>query len=214
VENALRLGIRLIDAEAANVAFGDALERLGAGVFLVDGVGRVLFRNPAAQELLGDRLLIAGDRLTARFASDRDALKSAIDLAVEGGHQDLMQEPRPVLLQGDSEQYLAVYVLPAAAGAGHPIARLMSGVRAIIVVTTSNAGQPADPAIVRDLLGLTLGEARVAALVGAGLSPREAATQLGVTEETVRTTLKRVFSKVGVSRQSELAALLTRLVLR
>jgi len=39
-------------------------------------------------------------------------------------------------------------------------------------------------------------------------------TCLGITEETARTALKRVFAKVGVSRQSELAALLTKLVLR
>ena len=53
-----------------------------------------------------------------------------------------------------------------------------------------------------------------AALVGSGLAPREAATRLGIGEETARTALKRVFSKVGVSRQSELTALLTKLVLR
>jgi DNA-binding CsgD family transcriptional regulator len=73
---------------------------------------------------------------------------------------------------------------------------------------------PADPALVRDVLGLTLGEARVAALVGSGLSPRDASEKLGIMEETARTALKRVFSKVGISRQSELSALLTKLVLR
>jgi DNA-binding CsgD family transcriptional regulator len=67
---------------------------------------------------------------------------------------------------------------------------------------------------VRDLLGVTLGEARVASLVSAGLTTREAGLKMGVTEETARTVLKRVYSKVGISKQSELAALLTRLVLR
>lgn len=70
------------------------------------------------------------------------------------------------------------------------------------------------PNYLRDVLGLTLGEARIAALVGSGLSPRESAEKLGITEETARTVLKRVFSKTGVSRQSELVALLTKLVLR
>lgn len=83
-----------------------------------------------------------------------------------------------------------------------------------MLVIEPESGEPADPAIVRDVLGLTLTEARVAALVGSGLPPRTAAEKLGITEETARTALKRVFSKVGVSRQSELTALLTRLVLR
>jgi DNA-binding CsgD family transcriptional regulator len=83
-----------------------------------------------------------------------------------------------------------------------------------VLAIQPEADGPADPAQVRDLLGLTLGEARVAALVGSGLAPREAAARLGIGEETARTALKRVFSKVGVSRQSELTALLTKLVLR
>jgi DNA-binding CsgD family transcriptional regulator len=54
----------------------------------------------------------------------------------------------------------------------------------------------------------------VASLVASGLPPRDAAERLGITEGTARTALKRVFNKVGVSRQSELATLLTKLVLR
>jgi DNA-binding CsgD family transcriptional regulator len=61
---------------------------------------------------------------------------------------------------------------------------------------------------------LTLGEARVASLVGSGLPPRKAAERLGIAEETARNVLKRVFEKLDISRQSELAALLGRLVLR
>jgi len=52
------------------------------------------------------------------------------------------------------------------------------------------------------------------ALVGAGLAPRQVGERLGIAEETARTALKRVFDKTGVSRQSELASLLGRLVFR
>ena len=67
---------------------------------------------------------------------------------------------------------------------------------------------------VRDILGLTLGEARVAALVGSGVAPKEAAERLGIAESTARTVLKRVFAKAGVSRQSELVALFAKRALR
>ena len=42
----------------------------------------------------------------------------------------------------------------------------------------------------------------------------EEAKRLGITEETARTTLKRVFQKTGVTRQSELSALLARMAVR
>mgnify|MGYP003353186920 CR=1 FL=1 len=64
------------------------------------------------------------------------------------------------------------------------------------------------------LLGLTLGESRLAALVASGLSPRDAAHKLNITTESARTILKRVFQKTNISRQNQLAARLGRLVVR
>jgi DNA-binding CsgD family transcriptional regulator len=86
--------------------------------------------------------------------------------------------------------------------------------RALLLAIDPHAGDPPDPGLVRDVLGLTLREARLASFVGIGLRPGQAAEKLGITEETARTALKRVFAKVGVSRQSELAVPLTKLVLR
>jgi len=68
--------------------------------------------------------------------------------------------------------------------------------------------------LVQSLFGLAPAEARVAVLIGAGLSPQQAAEKLGISVGNVRTKLKHVFSKVGVSRQSALAVLLTKLTHR
>jgi DNA-binding CsgD family transcriptional regulator len=213
VENALRLGIRLINAEMARMALAEALARLGVGVFLVDRMGRVVFSNPAGQRLIGGGLVMVRDRLAARFAPEREALEVALATVIEGASVP-DETPRPILVRGvAAEQFLAVYVLPVRLP-GHSIDNMLAAARATVLVIASQPGAPPDPTIVRDLLGLTLGESRVAALVGAGVPPREAADKLGITEETARTTLKRVFAQVGVSRQSELATLLTRLVLR
>jgi DNA-binding CsgD family transcriptional regulator len=215
VENALRLGIRLINSEIASATLGDALARLQVGVFLIDSMGQVAFANPMGSQLVGDGLLSAHGRLSARFASEREALDAAIVAVTQGGPEVLRESPRPILVHGlDAERFLAVYVLPVRMPSGHIVEHLLAGVQAAVVVIPFRSGERADPSIVRDLLGLTLAEARIASLVGSGFAPRQAATELGITEETARTTLKRVFDKVGVSRQSELAVLLTRLVLR
>jgi DNA-binding CsgD family transcriptional regulator len=52
---------------------------------------------------------------------------------------------------------------------------------------------------------LTPAEERAMALVTRGLTNGEAAALLGISPNTLRNTLARVFSKVGVSRRSELA---------
>jgi DNA-binding CsgD family transcriptional regulator len=214
VEHALRLGIRLIDAEITSATIADVLGKLGAAVFLVDGMGRVVFQNPASQRVLGDGLVLSGERLAAQFAPERDALQAALANVLEGGAGALIETPHPILVRGsDTKQFLAAYVLPVSLPSD-PIEQLYAQARALVLVIASKADDPPDPTLLRDLLGLTLGEARVAALVGTGLAPRDAASKLGIAEETARTVLKRVFVKVGVSRQSELATLMTRLVLR
>lgn len=66
----------------------------------------------------------------------------------------------------------------------------------------------------RDILGVTLAEARVAALIATRVSPREAAEKLGIKEETARFALKSVFFKSGLSRQSEFSALIGKLPIK
>ncbi|MGO4671057.1 helix-turn-helix transcriptional regulator [Bosea sp. 2RAB26] len=215
VENALRLGIRLITAEATQHSLADVLARLSVGVFLLDATGHVIFANPVAEQLCGDALLISQGRLAARSVLQQEALSEAIARAGAASADTLTAVPRPLLIPGlDRDGTLAVHVLPVCTPTATGVERMLSETSVIAVVTSAQPGEPADPALVRDLFGLTLAEARIAALVGAGLAPRNASQALGISEETARTTLKRVFAKVGVSRQSELSALLVRLVLR
>lgn len=215
VENALRLGIRLINAEASQLALSDALARVGIGVFLLAGDARVLFANPAGQALLGEGLVVNHGRLTTRSERARETLQTRIAQAAFGEAGVFSGPPQPVLVpHPQRDGFLAVHILPVRPAGGGRIETLLADTVAIAVVTNSEADAPADPALVRDLFGLTLAEARLAALVGAGRRPREAGKQLGITEETARTTLKRVFQKTGITRQSELTALLARMVVR
>ena len=54
--------------------------------------------------------------------------------------------------------------------------------------------------------GLTPTEWQVAELVGQGMTNREVATALFVSEHTVRANLKRIYGKLGVRSRTELAA--------
>ena len=54
--------------------------------------------------------------------------------------------------------------------------------------------------------GLTPAESRIAALVAAGQTNREVAAALFLTEQTVATTLTRVYRKLGVRSRAELAS--------
>ncbi|MBL8588043.1 MAG: helix-turn-helix transcriptional regulator [Methylobacteriaceae bacterium] len=61
------------------------------------------------------------------------------------------------------------------------------------------------------LFALSPAEARVATLIGQGLSIAKVALRLGVSDGTVRNHLKAIFDKTGVGRQVGLAVLLARI---
>jgi DNA-binding CsgD family transcriptional regulator len=63
------------------------------------------------------------------------------------------------------------------------------------------------PEWVMDAYGLTLAEARVALHVASGRSVADVGAQLKISPNTVKTHLRRVFSKTGVHRQAELASI-------
>ena len=62
-------------------------------------------------------------------------------------------------------------------------------------------------AVIQSLFDLTPAEARVAQMIGAGETIDRIAVRGKVSEATIRTQLKAVFGKMGVSRQTELANL-------
>jgi DNA-binding CsgD family transcriptional regulator len=213
IEKSLRLSIRLLDTEWANIGLGEALARIGFGIFALDSLGRVVFSNPIGLGLLGDNLEIIRDRLRLGSGETRRVIDALISNVMRAERIDLIEPQKPIVLERASNKTsLVVYLLPLAANLKETD-YFLTRTRVIILVTESKINEPSDPAVVRDILGLTLGEARVAAMVGSGLQPREAANRLGISEDTARNVLKRVFAKAGVSRQSELVALLTKLVL-
>jgi len=212
VEKALRLSVRLMNAESINRGLGAALAHLGIGVFALDSLGRAIFSNPAGQNMLGDGLEIVDGRLVLRKSVESERLETAIRKAIDHDVKEETGRPGAILVERrQSNHPLAVYMLPIPVA---PAETFLAQARAVVLVINPDAGEPPDPTLVRDLLGLTLSEARMASLVGLGLGPREAAARLAVSEATARTVLKRVFAKTGVSRQSELAALMARLMLR
>jgi DNA-binding CsgD family transcriptional regulator/PAS domain-containing protein len=216
VEQALKLTVRLMRSESASFALGEALSRLSCGVFLLDPKQQVLFANRQAQALLGSAFNASGMALQPIDRTSRLQLAAALDLAASGAAkaeapQSFMLR-RPAVFPGTAAPpAMMVSLLPLHRGARGTAADIFGTATTMVLVIESSPSEPPDAAVVRDLLGLTLGEARVAALIGSGQSPQQAALALDITEGTARTVLKRVFGKVGVSRQSELTALLSRL---
>jgi len=88
---------------------------------------------------------------------------------------------------------------------------LMTGARALLVLTTPRPGRSPTASLIAALYDLTLTEGRVAQALAETLSLEIAAQRLGMSITTARTHLKPIFRATGVHKQSELIALLSQL---
>lgn len=213
VEKSLRLSMQLIDAEVSKIGLAEALGNLGVGVFVLDSIGRVIFQNQSAEMTLGSALKVEHDRLRLTSTEENKAFQDAVTSTLRSEPVDLLADPKPILVQRPAPLGPMLIYPTSLKPGGDAKDDFVRRAKAVAIVIEPRAEEPADPALVRDFLGLTLGEARVASLIGSGLAPKDASVRLGIAEETVRTVLKRVFAKTGVGRQAELATLLGRLSL-
>ena len=169
---------------------------MGRPAAIVETSGRVVTLNLAAEALVRERRLpLAGGTLDA-------ALRPLLAQAARGG-VDAVSGPM-ALDNREGSLPLIVRGMPLDPGAAGP--------GRLLVLFDDPIGAAAhDPVPALQLLGLTPAEARIASMVGAGLSPREAATKLDNSEGTVRTALTHIYEKLDIGRQGELARIVTRL---
>ena len=77
-------------------------------------------------------------------------------------------------------------------------------VKEVLIPAPASASQPFAPNAVRQQsLGITARELEILGLVARGLSNREIATQLFVSENTVKTHCARAFDKLGAARRTQ-----------
>ena len=202
-----RLQLKLGVLQAERDALLESLEPASAGVIIVDEEQRVVFANAAAREIAD-----AADGLSIRsaelFASSVKETKALRELLCSATSRRPGEEPvwcgtigltRPSLRRPLGVEVLAVSCTPS-----HP-----SSTRRVVIVFVSDPERQVEAPIDRlvELYGVTPAEAALAQVVARGTGLTEAADELGISMNTARTHLKRVFQKTGTRRQAELVRL-------
>jgi DNA-binding CsgD family transcriptional regulator len=207
IRRAVLIG-KVIDLRTAEAAtFTDTLDGISAGMFLVDGQGRIVHANTNGHALLADGSVLyeAGRKLGAHDPSAEHALHNAFLAAANRDTAGSRGIAVP-LMGRDREHYVA-HVLPLTAGARRRAAANCSAVAAVFVHEAALKA-PSTPEVIAKAYELTATELRVLlAIVEVGGVP-EVAEALGIAETTVKTHLGRLFQKTGAARQADLVKLL------
>jgi DNA-binding CsgD family transcriptional regulator/PAS domain-containing protein len=203
---AFDLALKLAPMRAPSADFDSVVERLGHGLLLITGEGRVRYANRMARDLLADGSAITacGGRLAARDAGQNRRLQALIGAAAG----DLRGGGWLAVGRGPYRPPLSISVGPHRTG---PLAAVSGPRCALVCITDIEQSTTLSEHRLRELFALTRTEAKVAVALFEAGGIKEAAEEMGLSALTVRNHLGRIFDKTRVNRQADLMRLMTRL---
>jgi DNA-binding CsgD family transcriptional regulator len=191
-------------------ALRTTLDSLAAGVVIVADKAEILHANAAASRMLAVRspILSLGGCLAALQADATRELRTAIAASGSDGSSIGPGGVGVPLVDKDMNAATA-HVMPLGHGRSPAPA---SGAIAAVFVTRVETALPVDVGVAARIFRFTPAETRLLKHLMAGASLTEAAAALGVSVATVKTHRNHIFMKAGVSRRTELMALIGRLL--
>jgi len=186
----------------------DALEAtlnaLTSGVYLTNRLCRIIYMNQAAERQVekGDVIRIENNRLAPVDRLARAALVRAINEAIAD------EATTPVAgfslaIPASQGAGLIATILPLAHGERQNLSGAFAAATAIFVQDPVAVPPFPGEAFAR-LYALTGSELRVLLAMAPGLSIKEAAEMIGISETTIKTHLQHIYGKTGTSKQTEL----------
>jgi DNA-binding CsgD family transcriptional regulator len=197
--------IDLHRVEAA--ALADSLDQLASAMFIVDSTGRVIHANVSAHRLIAeaDVLRVTNGRVAAL---DPQSSRNLLDVftAAQAGDAAVGRKGIAMPLTGRTGERYVAHVLPLTAGARRK-AGVSYAATAAMFIRKAELDLPSPPEAVAGEFKLTPAEVRVLfAIVEIGGVP-EVAPVLGISEQTVKSHLHRIYEKTATRRQADLVKL-------
>lgn len=188
-----RLGFARARAQA------DAMQMLGLPAMVLRAGGRAFAANALFDALMPGLFQDRAQRVTIVDPA-ADALLGAAVSSLS-----FTEGTRSIPVPGTEGRLpMIVHVVPIR-GAAHD---LFAQAAALMVVTPVDRANVPTAEVLQGLFDLTPAEARIARSVGQTLSINDIAAAHGSSRETVRTQLRAVLQKTGLTRQQELVSLL------
>lgn len=186
----------------------NVLGTVASAMFVVDRDGHVLLQNTGADRFLRSsaELQVLDSRLVAKPARVHAALAKAISNAAQTEAANGAPCECVISLAGEE-------ATPPVLVSVRPVGKLYCGetgsYRGIAIVLARNPEHwPSDEGCrFSSMYGFTPAQTRLANLMLAGVSRRDAAGQLNVSENTIRSHLKQIYAKTDTHGQMELVHL-------
>src|SRR5262249_38279414 len=146
--------------------------RQDCGIILLDACGDIKHVNEAAMRMVGDGFQIGGGRLVAVLPGQQPALDALLNAAIAPACTP--PPARLPLKRAGGKKPLLVNAMPAQSSGGSSLSQFFSRRDIVVVLVDPELSSPKTPPDSFLPLGLTPAEARVASILGTGVSPEAA----------------------------------------
>jgi DNA-binding CsgD family transcriptional regulator len=206
IQRAFRLHFQFAELKARSMGLETAYDMLATGVVFLGASGEIVRMNRSAQASVSERdgLLATRDGLRAEQLAESGLLQKTICQAASTLNGKGLSAGGTVMISRRSRPPLQIQISPIRSSVVH----VSQPIAAVAFINDPLSTHRPSQEVLRVLFGLTPAECRVALLLGDGHAPRNIANMVGVTDNTVRSQIKSIFSKTGVRRQCELIRLL------
>jgi len=208
MKRCVELHAKQYETQSTNQLFASVIDRLMFGSVILDQYGFVLRQNKIAEDTIArkDGLSITSGKVHALMERDNKELQTLITnaLAVHSGDQpNIVQALSISRPKGDCPLGILVRNVTAESwveGDRKAAVAILFRDPLCAVETSHDA--------VRRLFGFTPAEAGLAMILADGKTLDDAAAELGVSMNTVRTHLKSMFLKTSTTRQTDLVRMI------
>ncbi|WP_458760578.1 helix-turn-helix transcriptional regulator [Afipia sp. TerB] len=188
-------------------AMADALSSLGLPAAVLQGAGRLSAANPLFEDLMPALAQDRRERLClADMAADGLLGRALLRATIWPDQGTVNSIP---IAATEVSAPMILHLLPVCGSAQD----FFSQARFLLVITPVDRAVVPTAKVLQGLFDLTPAEARIAKGIGEAQTLEYLALTAGVSVETVRSQLKAVLSKTGLTRQQELVSLLAGKVL-
>lgn len=198
---------RTLEHQGARLVAG-TLEAMSMAVFVCDASACVRSLTPKAEAFLSENnsLSLRRNQLVLPDIRETHRLHSSIRKAAQNPAPGEAPATQRLLLH--DRNYLPFVVEIISVPKSAPI---LIGAKPVLVVVRSSIRSDSARQFLHDRYCLTPAEAAVAIKIADGFSPEQIAQQRQTSVATVRKQLRIIYEKLGVHRQSELAAMVNQL---
>ncbi|GBQ31853.1 helix-turn-helix transcriptional regulator [Gluconacetobacter azotocaptans] len=185
--------------------FADLCHRLQCGAALLNGDGGVVLINQKLRGMLGDGV----DYLNGRIISGNRDNQNRLDALLKATACGEVQSAHKgfIVLNCPSGQNLIVRAVRLPRESMFHVHEARQS--AMLILAYKTGSRETDVSAALRPLGLTAAEIRLAQKIGSGVSPKDAAKSLGISDQYARSLLKVVFRKLNIASQSQLSTLVS-----